>query len=33
MDQGYTKTVTQSNVGNISVGSHVRVRHGTAVRL
>lgn len=33
MDEGYTKTVTQSSVSNIRVGSHVRVRHGTAVRL
>ena len=32
MDQGYLKTVTQSNVGNIRVGSYVRVRNGTAVR-
>lgn len=32
MDDGYTKTVTQSSVKNIRVGSYVRVRHGTAVR-
>lgn len=32
MDNGGMKTVTQSNVRNISVGSYVRVRNGTAVR-
>ncbi len=32
MDDGRTKTVTQSSVKNIRVGSYVRVRNGTAVR-
>jgi hypothetical protein len=33
MDEGYSKTVTQNSVSNISIGSRVRVRNGKAVRL